>query len=396
MIQLDAQLTPLVKVAGNTLIVYDNADPNAPVFVRADDVTMGEAVTTGEAETADDAETTDQAETADDAETTGQAETADDATLERGARGEKVEALQRVLRTLGYLSGSADGIYGSATVNAVSLLQSDMGLSPTGRADAAFQQTVLEGDPPKYERYVRLSRGDSGPRVRELQARLYELCYTKFPADGQYGSDTASAVSRFQRQHGDREHGDEITASLLKRLYRTSTATCTQYFKLTRGDSAPAVHRLNRRLKKLGYLSGSVGSSYTKRTTEAVRAFQGVAKLKSTGIADTKTQHALFRHNAPTPSPTPEPGPHDQAVSNSVIKTMRLWMQKHFGDKYTKKGAVEQLQLMLETLGYLSSSEVTGVYNRTTKAAVKEFQQDNGLTANGNANKQTLKAMMSK
>ena len=81
------------------------------------------------------------------------------------------------------------------------------------------------------------------------------------------------------------------------------------------------------------------------------------------------------------------------AVTNSVVKTMRVWMNNNLNETYDKAGAVEQLQLQLASMGYMSSSQVNGVYNEKTVEAVKAFQRDHGLTANGNANKQTLKAM---
>ena len=60
-----------------------------------------------------------------------------------GARGEAVRRLQERLKELGYLAGSADGIYGQATPNGVLYLQFDMGYSQTGTASAQFQKEVL-------------------------------------------------------------------------------------------------------------------------------------------------------------------------------------------------------------------------------------------------------------
>lgn len=53
---------------------------------------------------------------------------------------------------------------------------------------------------------------------------------------------------------------------------------------------------------------------------------------------------------------------------------------------------VSQIQTRLKAWGYYSS-EVDGVYGSKTEAAVKSFQQKNGLTADGVAGSKTLAAM---
>lgn len=53
---------------------------------------------------------------------------------------------------------------------------------------------------------------------------------------------------------------------------------------------------------------------------------------------------------------------------------------------------VSQIQTKLKAWGYYSS-EVDGVYGSKTEAAVKSFQQKNGLTADGVAGSKTLAAM---
>lgn len=317
-------------------------------------------------------------------------------TLSRGARGDAVKRLQQRLKELGYLAGSADGIYGEATQIAVTYLQFDMGLRQTGTADASFQREVLYGDPPTYATYVTLTRGDSGVRVRDLQERLRELYYSKDAVDGYYGSNTAAAVARFQAQKGYKENGDRIGVSQLRALFKSGASKCTEYYTLRRGDEAPVVKHLNQRLKKLGYLTGSATETYSRHTEKAVEAFQAVSGLSETGTADPRTQRLLFEGAAPTPTPTPVPTPLPdtaQAVKNAVVKTMRVWMNNNLNDKYDKAGAVEQLQLQLVSLGYMQRNDVNGVYNEKTVAAVKAFQRDRGLAVNGNANKNTLKAM---
>lgn len=63
-------------------------------------------------------------------------------TLEQGSRGEAVQVLQERLIELRYLSGTADGIYGNMTTEAVRLAQQAFDMEPTGTADAVFQQAL--------------------------------------------------------------------------------------------------------------------------------------------------------------------------------------------------------------------------------------------------------------
>ncbi len=60
-----------------------------------------------------------------------------DAVLRPGARGDSVKALQTALLALGYSAGNADGIFGTATEQAVTAFQKSAGLDEDGIAGAA-------------------------------------------------------------------------------------------------------------------------------------------------------------------------------------------------------------------------------------------------------------------
>jgi len=76
------------------------------------------------------------------------AEPADYEPLESGVKGEAVLALQTRLIELGYLSGKADGSYGSKTASAVRAFQQAAELEATGIADEATQRRLFAGDAP--------------------------------------------------------------------------------------------------------------------------------------------------------------------------------------------------------------------------------------------------------
>ena len=64
--------------------------------------------------------------------------------LTRGSRGTEVQNMQQNLINLGFLTGSADGAYGSGTEGGVSAFQSANNLEPTGIADV-YTQMAIQG-----------------------------------------------------------------------------------------------------------------------------------------------------------------------------------------------------------------------------------------------------------
>ena len=72
-------------------------------------------------------------------------------TLQVGSRGDAVVALQQHLIALGYLTGSADGIYGNGTAGGVSKFQASEGLEQTGIADPETQARLFARELPREQ-----------------------------------------------------------------------------------------------------------------------------------------------------------------------------------------------------------------------------------------------------
>ena len=140
-------------------------------------------------------------------------------TLYSGLQGEEVRKMQTALISLGYLGGTADGIFGTNTEKAVIKFQQANRLSADGVAgpktlemiykkaeSAGNQKTAAKtssGDSGLFGgNYDTIRSGDTGERVRALQKRLSELGYLMENADGKYGGDTQTAVTAFQRNNG--------------------------------------------------------------------------------------------------------------------------------------------------------------------------------------------------
>ncbi|HEY9906654.1 MAG TPA: peptidoglycan-binding protein [Thermosynechococcaceae cyanobacterium] len=63
--------------------------------------------------------------------------------LRQGMKGTAVAALQARLRTIGFLKGSADGVFGAETLAAVRAAQRNFGLEPDGVVGAATWSALL-------------------------------------------------------------------------------------------------------------------------------------------------------------------------------------------------------------------------------------------------------------
>jgi N-acetylmuramoyl-L-alanine amidase len=105
-----------------------------------------------------------------------------------GSTGTQVRRVQQRLIALGYLSGSADGIFGEKTRSALVQFQRDKGISADGVA-GVVTLTALG---------IVFQRGDSGEDVTAIQQKLTALGYYSGSTDGIFGSATAAAVRSFQ------------------------------------------------------------------------------------------------------------------------------------------------------------------------------------------------------
>lgn len=157
-------------------------------------------------------------------------------TLKMGSTGSEVKKMQQALIDLGFLSGKADGKFGTKTQQAVTKFQKSVGLTADGLAGT------------------------------KTLNKLYEKQKAK------KGSSSGSSKS------------SGGTASLFGGDYST----------LREGSADKTrVKALQKALIKLKYLSGSADGKFGPKTTEAVKSFQAAKKLTADGLAGKKTLQAL-------------------------------------------------------------------------------------------------------
>ena len=313
-------------------------------------------------------------------------------TLESGQSGDAVRAMQKRLKSLGYLSGTADGSFGDATKAAVIAFQTANGLKADGKAgtttlnklysssavaagSSASQATATPSSTTSPDGYTTLSEGDSGTAVKKLQQALKNKGYYSGSVDGKYGTGTTAAVTAFQTAKGlrvDGKAGPATQRALYASSSSDSSSSTTTYDTLRPGDTGTAVKKLQRALKDKGYYTGSVDGTYGTSTATAVKAFQTKMSITPVdGIAGDKTLSALYSSSA---------------VDADEYATLRP------GDS---NSAVRAMQSTLYELGYYDGSR-DGVYGDTTQDAVRAFQIRNKISpVDGIAGNKTLSALYS-
>ena len=136
--------------------------------------------------------------------------------------------------------------------------------------------------------------------------------------------------------------------------------TAAEKLSLAKGSKGSKVTQLQKRLKELGFLSGSVDGIFGSVTQTAVKRFQSAAGKSKTGKVDDALWKSIFADDAPT----------------GTYVTLAKGMSGP---------AVRTLQRALSDLK-LYSGNVDGSFDDGTVQAVKDFQRYNGYSVTGKAN----------
>ena len=218
---------------------------------------------------------------------------------------------------------------------------------------------------------TRLEKGSTGSAVKELQTKLKKLGYYDAYVDGDYGDTTVAAVKAFQKKYNLTADGiaGKETLKKLDSVYKNADSDKDDD-SLRMGDSGSAVKDLQTKLKKLGYYSGTVDSTFGSGTYAAVRAFQKKYNLTADGVAGSETLKKLD-------------SVYKNADSDKDDDSLRM------GDSGS---AVKDLQTKLKKLGYYDGT-VDSTFGSGTYAAVTAFQKKYNLTADGVAGSETLKKL---
>lgn len=267
--------------------------------------------------------------------------------LKYGVRGnEAVRSMQDRLRALGYMSCASTGGYFTQTRRAIQAFLEACYMNGDGRtATVEMQQLLFSDRAPQYgdklittspspdvtpdptasveptaeptlapaDSYTALTYGMSkSDAVLAAQARLRELGYMSCAPTGNYYSLTVAAVKAFQKYAYLPVDGKTISPEMQQILFYTGDlAKLIEERKNAQSDYSKArtditmkigatgeqVVYMTRRLKELGYLTGSETDIYSSSVAEAVRWFQNSNGLDADGIAGPATLKKLYSDN---------------------------------------------------------------------------------------------------
>lgn len=360
--------------------------------------------------------------------------------LAEGVNGSATQKLQEKLILLGYLDDKADGYYGAKTKAAVEQLERYVReleqdvidalpiVEPTATpeptpdpsadpeaSEAAEETEVASGPEPAtpvdgiadamlqaylYSDDFKITRSDlengaSGDAVLRLQRRLKSLGYLAEAADGEYGGGTARAVRLFQYYNGFELDGKAST--VLQELLFSENAKAPANPILAEGSSGEDVKALQRRLRVLGFMNGSVDGDYGKTTTNGVKVLQQYMR---------DLEEAQIRADAEVMARLEATGSDISTLLTVEVNGIAdpILLDEFYAGEFPAVPSVMQsgvsgidvvrLQRRLNCLEYYYGS-LDGAYGNGTETAVRAFQKRNGLEQSGIAGTDTLNLLFS-
>lgn len=170
--------------------------------------------------------------------------------LVRGDSGRKVRELQSRLDQIAWYSPDISGEYDRVTTTAVRGFQRKRGFDVTGRLDTRTWERLLRMTRmPTYNEMHNIlvpgptiiGPGDSGMKVRELQARLKQIAWFYNDVTPYYGDETAEAVSGFQTKREIPSTGEVDQRTWNRLVGMTSPPTDAELFNRepTAAEGAP-------------------------------------------------------------------------------------------------------------------------------------------------------------
>lgn len=223
--------------------------------------------------------------------------------LRLGSEGQAVSELQAALKLLGYYSDVVDGVYRDSTAIAVSQFQQAAGLSPDGITGPATWNRLFPNTPPSVVRSSPTPTPSSQPTSVRSSPTSSNNPASSFPVPTIIQStntsdrvDKAAPEDPTGRRQANRQNVNQPASTQTN----PSTATNSQTAAVTlpilkQGMQGPAVVQLQERLKRLGFLQGSVDGVFGEATQAAVKAAQQKFNLEPDGVVGSATWSALLR-----------------------------------------------------------------------------------------------------
>jgi peptidoglycan hydrolase-like protein with peptidoglycan-binding domain len=273
--------------------------------------------------------------------------------------------VQILLGELGYAVGAPDGVIGPRSRAAIQAFQTDSGLPASGEPSLALFQ--------KLEEAVDKQQGQSSAQasppaqpvpspdlVGGIQGELRQRGYL-VPETGQLDGPTIAGIRAYQSSAGLPVTG-EPSQALLTNL-QAAPRSAAAVSQLQRQQVLVLQHALNERGFDAGPEDGAIGP----KVRGAIRGYQASHGMPVTG----EVSQELLAQLGVIPG-----GP---AASTGTDTASQEGTPPGFG---MSSDQVSELEQSLTALGY-KPGRVDGVYDRKTRDAIMEYQDDNHLTKDG-------------
>ncbi len=275
---------------------------------------------------------------------------------EEGMTDEEISLIQQRLMELGYMEeDEPTAVYGAVMTQSVRKFERKHNFEMDGILTQGEYDLLMSDQAQVFS----VSIGAEGTDVEELQTRLLELGYLD-NVTGEYGIYTEQAVKNFQDANGLSVDG-KIGVVTRELLYSDDArANAASY-----GDEGEEIKTYQTCLAELGYYTGDADGYFGNDMVTAVKRFQDKNGLIADGAIGPVTAEMLFSDSAQ---------PYAYTLGDS-------------GE------GVTEIQQRLVSLGYMSNA--TGYFGEHTETAVKRFQQQNGLSADGKVGAKTSSVLFS-
>jgi len=347
--------------------------------------------------------------------------------LDIGAKGKKVETLQRRLIELGWLSGRVTGRYDEETAAAVMAFQRktkglwEDGIAGPDTLQALYSSNAARNGSAKNSssssgsssssssssgkttssKPDTLERGSTGSEVRKLQQKLKDLGYLSGNVDGSFGVATEAAVIAFQKNNNltaDGKAGTATQSKLYSGTARKATGNAAKIETSSSSGSSNNSGSSSSSSSSSGNTSSSNNSGNSKNSSNSNNsASSGTSSANTSGTGSSQTASSNNNNNnnsgntnsgnTNTTSNVPTTVNNSGRDTKDIASTGYVTLENG-----TESEQVKTLQKRLKDLGYYHGN-VDGKYGDETQASVMAFQLRNNLTVDGKAGPATQRVL---
>lgn len=224
--------------------------------------------------------------------------------LKIGSRGDDVKKLQNRLIELGYLTGTADGVFGSGTETAVKAFQKQAGLTADGAAGKSTQSKLYASNAPKAPAKTTTPKPTTAKTTTSSisKAKTTTTATTKKVTTTVTTTVTSPVSSDAPSDDTEQDISDTPKLDFTpnhEKVFAARNVRREDIKVIHFGMAGDNVREVQTRLIELGYLTEEASGYFGSFTEIAVKLFQKVCSLEENGKVDLDTYVCLFDEDMP-------------------------------------------------------------------------------------------------